>query len=43
MQDKDIKLDFGSLLHSSGIPWIPEAEQQGSINSVKGSTLTISS
>lgn len=43
MQDKEIKSDFGSLLHSSDIPQIPEAEQQGSINSVKGERITISS
>lgn len=43
MQDKEIKSDFGSLLHSSDIPWIPEAEQQGGINSVKGARLLISS
>lgn len=37
-----MKLDFGSLLHSSDIPWIPEAEQ-GSIDSVKGARFSISS
>lgn len=43
MQDKHTKSDFGSLLHSYDIPWIPEAEQQGNISSVKGARFRISS